>query len=79
MKRIITEQINWSKSKENSQKRNRPNPVDDSIASTIEGSENGKWKEVSGDYLDKLKAAGEKVKEVGGKWYHKISDKITLL
>ena len=77
MKRIITEQINWSKSKENSQKRNRPNPVDDSIASTIEGSENGKWKEVSGDYLDKLKAAGEKVKEVGGKWYHKVSDKIS--
>ena len=77
MKRIITEQINWNKSKENSQKRNRHNPVDDSIASTIEGSENGKWKEVSGDYLDKLKAAGEKVKEVGGKWYHKVSDKIS--
>ena len=77
MKRIITEQINWNKSKENSKKRTREKPVEDSIASTVEGSENGKWKEVSGDYLDKLKAAGEKVKEVGGKWYHKVSDKIS--
>jgi hypothetical protein len=34
MERIIIEQINWDKSKENTRKRNLPKPVEDSITST---------------------------------------------
>lgn len=36
-----------------------------------------KWEEVSGDYLEKLKSAGKKLKQVGNRWYHDISDKIS--
>jgi uncharacterized protein YjbJ (UPF0337 family) len=35
------------------------------------------WEKVSGDYLEKLKAAGRKLIQSGNKWYHKISDKIS--
>ena len=73
---VILEQIDLKKSKEKQKISGETPPVDKKTAETVVLPKD-KWKEVSGTYLDKLKSAGEEVKQVGGKWYHKISDKVS--
>jgi hypothetical protein len=87
----ILEQIDLKKSKENQkrsgevpsgEKTAETIPTDilkkeiDKLkpAETIEPLKD-KWEEVSGPYLEKLKVAGRKLKQVGSKWFHDISDK----
>jgi hypothetical protein len=72
---VILEQIDLKKSKEKQKNSGETPPVDRKTAETVVLPKD-KWKEVSGTYLDKLKSAGEEVKQVSGKWYHKISDKV---
>ena len=73
---IILEQIDLKKSKEKQKQSGEVPPVEKKTAETVKLPKD-KWKEVSGSYLDKLKSAGEEVKQVSGKWYHKISDKVS--
>jgi len=73
---VILEQIDLKKSKEKQKQSGEVPPVEKKTAETVKLPKD-KWKEVSGTYLDKLKSAGEEVKQVSGKWYHKISDKVS--